>query len=249
MASAAAPTPPERRSLVALTLFTLAGLLILCSLGIWQLQRLEWKLGIIARVESRMKAPAEPLPPPVIWPALAAGDYEYKRVRLHGTFEHDKEVYVFRASGAGAQGPGFHVLTPLRLANGGHVLVNRGFVPEALRDAAKRAAGQIAGETSLTGYLRKPEDRNRFTPADKPADRLWYTRDPSAMAGALKLANVAPFVVDADATPNPGGWPRGGATIVSIRNDHLSYALTWFGLAATLLAIYGLVVWRRMRGA
>ena len=239
--------PRKHGSLFLLAGFALAGFAILCGLGLWQLRRLEWKLEIISRIEARMKAQAEPLPPSALWPALAGGDYEYKRVRVRGVFEHDMESFVFRASGAGAPGPGFHVLTPLRLADGSHVIVNRGFVPEALRDRAKRTAGQIAGETRITGFLRAPEERNNFTPADRPTEQTWYTRDPIAIARALQLERAAPFVIDADATPNRGGWPKGGATVVTIRNDHLSYALTWFGLAATLLAIFGLVVWRRVR--
>ena len=93
--------------------------------------------------------------------------------------------------------------------------------------------------------MRRPESRNLFTPPDEPAKNLWFTRDPSALAAHWSLAESAPFSVDADLTPNPGGWPKGGATVMTIPNNHLSYALTWFALAATLAAVAGIYVWRR----
>ena len=137
--------------------------------------------------------------------------------------------------------------TPLRLADGGIVIVNRGFVPAELKEPAKRAAGQIAGEVTLSGLMRRPETRNSFTPADEPDKNLWFTRDPAALAAHWGLRDVAPFSIDADATPNPGGWPKGGATVMKIPNNHLSYALTWFALAATLAAVTAVFIARRER--
>jgi surfeit locus 1 family protein len=93
--------------------------------------------------------------------------------------------------------------------------------------------------------MRPPESRNLFTPPDEPDNNLWFTRDPAALAAHWRLADVAPFSVDADATPNLGGWPKGGATVMNIPNNHLSYALTWFGLAATLAAVAVAFIWRR----
>lgn len=237
----------RRGSQTVLSIFALAGIALLTGLGIWQLRRLEWKLGIIARMESRMNGPASALPPESIWPALAASDSEYTKFRLRGTFDHAREAFVFRAAGEKQAGPGYHVLTPLLLPGGAAVLINRGFVPERLKNPAARAAGQITGDVTITGVLRMAEERNSFTPDDKPETRIWYTRDPLAIADALRLQRAAPFVIDADAKANPGGWPQGGAARVRIRNDHLSYALTWFALALTLLAIYALFVWQRVR--
>lgn len=228
----------------------LAVLGVLVSLGIWQLQRLSWKEGLIAQIDARSHAAPVAIPPEASWPALKPEDYEYRRVTLTGRFEHDKEALVFRAAGPGdilAQ-PGYLVVTPLRLADGAHVLVTRGFVPEASRDPATRAAGQIMGDVTLTGLMRAPEPRNWFTPPDDPAKNSWFTRDTAEIVQYFRLERAAPFSVDADATPVPGGLPRGGVTVVEIRNDHLSYALTWFGLAATLLVVLGLVLVRRRRG-
>jgi surfeit locus 1 family protein len=95
--------------------------------------------------------------------------------------------------------------------------------------------------------MRRPETRNAFTPADEPDKNLWFTRDPAALAAHWSLSDAAPFSIDADAAPNPGGWPKGGATVMTIPNNHLSYALTWFALAATLAAVTAVFVVKRER--
>jgi surfeit locus 1 family protein len=129
--------------------------------------------------------------------------------------------------------------------NGQTVLVDRGFVPEVLRDPKTRQAGQVAGEVALTGVLRLPQRPGMFTPAPDPRTRLWFVKDVAKMAAALGVS-VPPILIEADATPNPGGWPLGGRTQTDIPNDHLQYAMTWFGLALSLLAIY--LLYHRSRG-
>ena len=236
------------RSLIWLGLFTLAAFALLGSLGFWQLQRLAWKQDIIGRISARIHAQAVPLAAPSQWAQLAAQDFEYTRIVTSGRFEHKWETLIFRPAGGAAKQPGYEVLTPLRVTGtDAHVLVNRGYIPEALKDPAKRSAGQIAGDVTFTGLLRSPEPRGFFTPADNPAGNIWYSRDPQAVTRHFGIPNAAPFSIDADGAENPGGWPKGAATIVNIRNDHLVYALTWFGLAATLLIIFAIFAWRRLR--
>lgn len=239
--------PPPQGSLVWPGIITVIAFAILCGLGLWQLQRLEWKQAIIASMQERMTGPAAPLPPDAVWPALASAGNEYRRYTVSGTFDHAKETYIFRASGKGQLGPVYHVITPLKRADGSTVLINRGFVPDNLRDPARRMAGQIAGTVTISGFLRLTETRNMFTPADSPAKRIWYTRDPQAIIHQLKLNRAAPFLLDASEAPNPGGWPKGGVTSVKIPNNHLSYAWTWFGLAGVLLAVFGAFARSRRR--
>lgn len=248
MTAAGAARGGDWRGLILPALATLVALAILVSLGTWQLRRLEWKEGLIARMQSRVHAPPQPLPPRDAWPKLPLPDYEYLRVAVRGTFEHEREVYVFHAGGSGVLEPGWLVMTPLRLASGGRIVVNRGFVPMALQDPAKRAEGQIAGETQVTGLLRAPEPRNPFTPADKPGARVMHVKDPAAIASLFGLEDVAPFLMDAEAAPVAGGWPKGGQTTMSIPNNHFSYARTWYGLAITLVIVFGLFAARRLRG-
>ena len=231
------------------SVFALAAFVLLVFLGTWQMRRLAWKEDLIAKIEARVQAPPVALPDEATWGALKADDYEYRHVTLRGTFEHDKELLIFRASGPheGVSQPGYVVMTPLRLDTGASVLIARGFVTEAFKEATKRPQGQISGPVTLSGVMRAPEPRNAFTPADSPEKGLWYTRDPAAMAAKLGLVRSAPFSIDADATPVPGGWPKAGVTVIAIKNDHLSYALTWYGLALTLLIFVGFMVWRNRK--
>jgi len=144
-----------------------------------------------------------------------------------GTFDHAAETLVKAVT---EQGAGFWVMTPLRTAQG-VVLINRGFVPSDRRSPASRAPGQIAGPVTVTGLLRTAEPGGAFLRSNDPNADRWYSRDVAAIARARRLGPVAPFFVDADATPNPGGYPVGGLTVVHFPNNHLIYALTWFGLA------------------
>ena len=141
-------------------------------------------------------------------------------------------------------GPGYWVLTPLVTDRGFTVLINRGFVPSERQKPADRAAGQVEGEASVVGLLRLTEPGGGFLRANDPVGDRWFSRDVAGIARARGLSGpVAPYFIDADARPNPGGWPRGGLTVVRFANSHLIYALTWFGLA--LMSAAGFVLfWR-----
>ena len=227
----------------------LIGMGLLSGLGVWQLQRLAWKETVLAQISARRDALPQALPPQKDWAKVNPDDYDYRHVIMRGVFDHARESFLFRASATGAagEGPGYEVLTPLALDDGGTVIVNRGFAPAELKEPARRAAGQVAGEVTISGLMRRPEARNAFTPADEPDKNLWFTRDPAALAAHWGLQGVAPFSVDADTTPNPGGWPKGGATVMKIPNNHLAYALTWFALAATLAAVTAVFIAKRER--
>ncbi|MBR1204923.1 SURF1 family protein [Bradyrhizobium sp. AUGA SZCCT0051] len=219
-----------RPSLVLLTLGML-GVVLLSALGIWQIERRTWKLALIERVEQRMHAAPTAPPPPSSWPAVTAASDEYRRVTLRGTFLNADETLVQAVT---TDGPGFWVLTPLQMADGTTVLVNRGFVPPDRRDPASRRDGVLRGVVSVTGLLRMSEPKGGFLRNNDPAAGRWYSRDVAAIAALHRLSQVAPFFIDADATPNPGGTPIGGLTIVRFPNNHLIYALTWFALAFML---------------
>ena len=163
---------------------------------------------------------------------------ELRHVTDEGAFLNDKEIFIGATSEAGRQG--YHVLTPLLEPGGRVVFVNRGFIPAELKDPAKRAAGQIAGTVRVQGLLRLPpaEKPAWFLPDNRPDLNYWFWVDLPAMSAADGLDRVAPFYIDADETPNPGGWPKGGVTRLVLPNDHLQYAITWFSLAAALIVIY-----------
>lgn len=230
-----AAAPGKRRFLVVLCLL---GVLLFAGLGVWQVERLAWKLDLIARVEARVHARPTAVPP-AAWRAVDAHRDEYRHVRVQGTFLYDRSTLVDALTERGA---GFWVVTPLR-THDGTVLINRGFVPtEWARNAGSSAVG---GPVAVTGLLRVSEPEGRFLRANAPAQDRWFSRDVAAIARARGLGRVAPFFVDADAAPNPGGYPIGGLTVVEFRNAHLVYALTWFGLA--VLCLVGLVLVVRSR--
>ncbi|HVW72011.1 MAG TPA: SURF1 family protein [Rhizomicrobium sp.] len=206
---------------------------ILCGLGVWQLERLQWKLALIATVNGHMTAVPVTLDRIA---AMSADQAQYRRVTLHGHFDHAKEAYVFTTDASGA--PVYHVLTPFLTDGGKTLMVDRGAVPKEKRDPASRAAGNVTGETVVTGVWRVPDAPGLFTPRPDPTHRIWYARDLAGIAAADQIVLSHPVLVEADATPNPGGWPKGGQTVVSFRNEHLSYAVTWFGLAAMLLGVW-----------
>ncbi len=205
---------------------------VLSGLGTWQLERLQWKLALIARVNSNMAAAPVPLD---AVKAMPPDEAQYRRVTLDGRFDHAHEAYVFTTD---AGDPVYHVLTPF-LTEGGRVLmVDRGEVPREKLDPATRTAGNAEGRTQVTGVWRVPDAPGAFTPPPDRAHRIWYSRDLKGIAAADRLTLAAPVVIEADSTPNPGGLPRGGQTVVSFRNQHLSYAVTWYGLAICLLGVW-----------
>ncbi len=227
------------RPLLAPTLWFLPGLALLIGLGVWQIQRLHEKEVLIASVEQGMKAP-----PVALAEALTLGPAaEYHHVRLMGHFLHDKELYVFSRGPMGAVG--VDVVTPFVQENGQTVLVDRGFVPEALRNPQTRSAGQVVGDVDLTGVLRLSQEPGLFTPAPNRQTRLWFVKNVPGMAAAASIA-TPPVLIEADAAPNPGGWPLGGRTQIDFPNDHLQYAITWFGLALALTAVY--LLYHRSKG-
>jgi surfeit locus 1 family protein len=225
------------RSIVSATLFAIAGFAILLSLGVWQLERKTWKENLIATLDARIAAPPHALPQS---PHQSAD--EFSRVRLHGTFVPGESALVFTSGSAlrpDISSPGYWVLSPLRTDDGRIVVVNRGYV--ARKDGI---APPPSGDVDLTGALRWPDESGMFTPANDSQHNLWYSRDPVAIAAAKGWGQVMPFFVEQE-TPQLANAPRAGPLVVHLRDNHLQYAITWFGLAGGLAGVY--LVWLRGR--
>jgi surfeit locus 1 family protein len=223
----------SRSTLKLLTLLFLAALASVgfASLSVWQIERRAWKLDLIERVNTRIHAAVVPAPSPAQWPAVFAANSEYRHVRLVGHFLHDRETLVTAST---ERGVGYWVLTPLETVDGFVVLVNRGFVASAYKSPTTRVAGQLAGEVTLFGLMRMTEPKGGVLRSNDPKADRWYSRDVAAIAVARGLDPnlTAPYFVDADATDAPDdGRPVGGLTVVSFRNQHLQYAITWLLLA------------------
>jgi surfeit locus 1 family protein len=232
---------PERGGLVAPCIAAACAFAVLIGLGTWQVKRLAWKESLIATVTARFAAPPTQLPPPADWARLDPASDEYRRVTFSATFANDKEALVYTTGSSlrgGDTGPGYWVFTPARLA-GGTVMVNRGFVPEGRQNPATRPQGEVAGPVDIIGILRWPERAGLFTPAGEPAKNLWFSRDSTAIATAKGIGPVAPFYIDQESPPVPGGLPQAGALNPSFPNSHLGYAFTWYGLAAVLAGSFG----------
>jgi surfeit locus 1 family protein len=221
------------------TLFTVPAVLVLIGLGVWQVERLFWKRDLIAQRDAMVAA--APVSPPRT-PADAKAN-QFRHVGVEGLLLNDKEIFLAASSDAGRSG--YHVLTPLREADGRVMFINRGFIPLDLKNPIKRPAGQLAGTVRIDGLLRVPpaQKPSWFLPDNRPDLDLWFWVDLPAMAKAAGVENVEPFYIDADKRPNPGGWPQGGVTRLELPNDHLQYAITWFALAIALIVIY--VVYHR----
>lgn len=229
--------PRSALTLAVLAVLAAAGVALLLSLGVWQVQRLAWKTDLIERVEARLDAPVVPAPGPDEWPATTREAAEYRKVEVRGRFLNDKAVLTQAVTEEGA---GFWVLTPL-LAGDATYLINRGFVPAATRTDYSRPEG----EQTVTGLLRITEPKGGFLRSNDPAGGRWYSRDVAAIAEAQGLANVAPFFIDVARSGD--GAPIGGLTVVQFRNSHLTYALTWFALALGLAGAAVFVGWHEWR--
>jgi surfeit locus 1 family protein len=230
------------------TLLAIAGLAVLIGLGTWQLERKAWKEALLAKIAERVGAP--PVPISATTATLPPGeDFEYLHVAATGRFLHDKERYLYAPAPSGLA---WHVYTPLEIGPGLVVWVNRGAVPDASKGPASRAAGQVEGATEVRGVVRTSPARTLFTPNNDAAANLWYWPDLPAMTASAfpdSSAKALPVFVEADADPAPpGGLPRGGVTRIALPNRHLEYALTWYGLAATLLGVYSAFAISRLRG-
>lgn len=223
------------------TFMTLVALAILLGLGVWQLQRLQWKSGLIAAIETNLAQPVSPLPSG----AIDVEAWRYRKAGITGRFHHDKEIHLYSASAQGK--PGYQIITPVERPDGSFVMFNRGWVPLENRAPQTRQAGQIEGLLTLTGIVRKPWTQNIFVAENEPQANIWFYGDLDGMAKFLGIVHYAPLFLEADETPNPGGLPIGGQSRVKISNDHLSYALTWFSLAIALLLVYGFYVAEQIR--
>ena len=218
------------------------------ALGTWQIQRRAWKLDLIERVNQRVVAPAVEAPAAPDWPRISAASDEYRHVRLVGRFMAGRDV---RVQAVTVLGNGYWLMSPLQLADGSVVLVNRGFVPpQWTPKPAGALAPDMGANVTVTGLLRLTEPRGGFLRANDPAAERWFSRDVGAIAEARGLRGVAPYFVDASVAPagipaDPAS-PVGGLTVIAFHNSHLVYALTWYALA---LMVAGAAIGLAMQNA
>lgn len=217
--------------------------IIFASLGSWQVVRLSWKLDLIARVNQRVHAQSVPAPRSEQWSQLNASDDEYRRVNIEGSFIQGQDTLVLAVT---ERGSGFWVITPLRVADGTVVMVNRGFIPSEAARIVAPAVADAHNISSVRGLLRMAQSGGAFLRQNDPGNRRWYSRDVQAIAKTNGLTRVAPYFIDMDVAsappPKPSAAsavvvPVGGLTVIAFHNSHLVYALTWYVLAAMVAGV------------
>lgn len=237
---------PHKRGVVGLALIAAIMVGVLVSLGIWQLQRRIQKHDLIAALTERLAAVPAALPPPAQWSALTPSRDEFRRVTFTATYAANLDAMVYSSGSAvrtDISGPGTWAFLPARLPSGETVVINAGFVQNTMQERAQedRAVTPLVtnAPVTLTGYLRFPEKAGTLTPNENPAKRLWFTRDHLAMARVLGWGDVAPFYIDLESPAPASGIPKPGPLDVHLKDDHLQYAITWFGLAGAVLIAFG----------
>jgi cytochrome oxidase assembly protein ShyY1 len=243
----------SRRNIAGFGSFTLVMVGLFVGLGVWQLQRRVEKHALIAALTERLAAAPEALPPSEQWSALNPARDEFRRVRFTAAHEAAPDAMVYSSGSAvrdDISGPGTWAFLPARLASGEIVVINAGFVPNTMQDRGveDRAVGKLVtrAAVTLTGYLRFPEKAGVLTPAENIAKRLWFTRDHFSMAKVLGWGEVAPFYIDLETPVPENGIPKPGPLEVHLKDDHLQYAITRFGLAGAVVIAFG-VWWRAQR--
>jgi cytochrome oxidase assembly protein ShyY1 len=245
----------RRRGSLGFAIVTLAMVVTCLGLGIWQLQRRVEKHALIAALDERLAAAPATLP--AQWHGLTPAKDEFRRVSFTAAYAPLPDVMVYSSGSAvrdDVSGPGTWAFLPAQTADGATVVVNTGFVQNTMQDRAQqdRAVGRlVTGEpVKLTGYLRFPEAKGMLTPAENAGKRLWFTRDHLAMARALGWGEggktVAPFYIDLESPLPESGIPKPGPLKVRLKDDHMQYAITWFGLAGAVMIAFA-VWWRAQR--
>ncbi|PHQ68980.1 MAG: Surfeit locus 1 family protein [Paracoccus sp.] len=230
---------PRRAGLIGAGIGAALLVAVLCGLGVWQVQRLQWKTDLIQQVEARLATPAIPAPAMTAWQDLDEAD-EYRRVTVTGQLDQRHEALVKAVT---AYGAGFWVMSPLTTDTGWTVWINRGFVPQDRTAPSSRSQPQ--GVVTITGLLRMSQPGGAFLRANDPDADRWYSRDTVALAASRGLDRVAPYFIDADAGSGDE-LPIGGLTVVRFRNNHLGYALTWFAMALGLAAAATILLRREL---
>ena len=221
------------RPFLWLTVVALPALVTLLWLGTWQLQRLEWKNDLISSFEARSSAAPITLP----LAASVTDEMEFRHLQLVGEFDHENEVFLTGRTYEG--NAGFHIVTPFLLTDGRTILINRGWVSESYRDPAKRPFSLVAGEQTISAILRFPGQKGYFVPENDPKAGFWFTIIPAEITAYLGLATAETTIyADALRTSDVVTLPIAAKTELNLRNSHLSYAFTWYGIAMALIGVY-----------
>lgn len=218
------------------TLMTLPILISCLLLGNWQVERLDWKLDLIGKINQRAFATPQDLPSDT----SNFDDLEYLHVEVTGTFDNDHELTMYSTGPNGEAG--YDLYTPLINGDGQAVIINRGWVPEPIKEQETRAHTLSVGEVTISGLLRKPWEKLWFGPENEPENNMWFYGDLDGMADTMLISggvtSAYPMYLYADKIDSDNRFPVAGRTEINIVNNHLDYAMTWYGMAIVLIVIY-----------
>lgn len=220
------------------TVFTILGIIILCTLGMWQLQRLDEKKVLLAKIEASTAVdPMEQRLRAATFINAEQRGQDFIAGHVIGRYLHRHEIILGPRTYEGLSG--YHVITPVILEDGGTLLVNRGWVPDDKTDPESRSASLTPGSAVITGIARKPESKGRFTPDNQPEEGKWFWPDMKAIAKTHQLINVMPYMFYAQSSQfQTYSFPRPLNTTWKPANNHLGYALFWFTMAFILALFY-----------
>lgn len=236
----------RKRGVLGLAIIAAIMVGVLASLGAWQLQRRVEKHALIDALTERLAAAPVSLPPVSQWSGLNPARDEFKRVTFTAIYERKPDAMVYSSGSAvrtDVSGPGTWAFLPAALPGSGRVVVNAGFVQNTMQERAQedRAVAPLVtgAPVAMSGYLRFPEAAGTLTPAENADKRLWFSRDHTSMARVLGWGEVAPFYIDLEQPVPASGTPKPGPLDVKLKDNHLQYAITWFGLAIVVLIAFG----------
>lgn len=212
------------------TLFTIPALILLLSLCIWQLQRLQWKENLIAEINFKTQLPPIKLPEDV-----NVEEMLYRKVTLQGKYLHENEIYIYGGATKPSNEHFYYILTPLQLNDGRTIIVNRGWVPEKFKSQKTRESSLIQNEVKVTGAIMPNEKKGTYTYNNQPKKNLWFYINLDEI-GSFINRQVEPFYILAQ--NNGDSFPKGREVKPTLHNNHLGYALTWLFSAISLLVIY-----------
>ena len=219
------------RPLLWPTLVSIPALLTLLMLGTWQVQRLQWKTALIAEYTTRATSQA-------VYPDNAAAPVEFQRISAKGVYVHDKTIYLTGRTYEG--NAGFHVVTPFETEQGDLFLVNRGWVSEGYRDPEKRPFSMSTDTQVIDGIIRLAQRQGYFVPDNEPKAGFWFTMKPVEVAAHLDLPQAQQgFYIDIVRKPDEKlELPIAAELKINVSNSHLNYAVTWYGIALSLIGVY-----------
>lgn len=224
---------------------TVVGLAILVSLGVWQVKRLHWKEALLAQLAANAAAPPVDLATAYNM-SRAGSNVEFVRVAFTGTYKNDPRMKMLSSYDGGQ---GWTIIAPVASSDGWAVIVDRGRLPGQRLDAYTK----LDGPQQIEGVIRThPYGQGYFDPVNDPAGGDWYWWDVKAMLAASGLpASLKPFPFEVQLVPGGTGveFPKPQEPKADLANNHLGYAITWFGLALTLLGVAGFYIFdlRRRR--